>query len=323
MSRIIKKGATSQSVYFEILDSTSTTGGRKTGLAYNTASLTAYYARNGGSATAITLATLAAANSAYSSGGFKEVDATNMPGVYRLDLPNAAVASGADSVAVTLRGATGMVQASIDIQLTAVDLQDAVRGGMTALPNANAEAAGGLYTRGTGAGQIAQNANGQIDARTVGMEVDVITSNVIADGAFIASKFEDDCITAGAFAADAVAEIQNGLATAANLAIVAGYLDTEIAAIKAKTDNLPAAPAAVGDIPSAASIATAVIAAGDIDGYSLGDSQKIILAAAAGKVSGGGSGTIVVRAADDSKARITATGDSNGNRFTITIDATG
>lgn len=33
------------------------------------------------------------------------------------------------------------------------------------------------------------------------------------------------------------------LATAANLAVVAGYLDTEIAAIKAKTDNLPTDPA--------------------------------------------------------------------------------
>lgn len=36
------------------------------------------------------------------------------------------------------------------------------------------------------------------------------------------------------------------------------YVDTEVAAIKAKTDNLPAAPAATGDIPSAAAIADAV-----------------------------------------------------------------
>lgn len=35
-------------------------------------------------------------------------------------------------------------------------------------------------------------------------------------------------------------------ATAANLAIVAGYIDTEVAAIKARTDNLPDSPAAVG-----------------------------------------------------------------------------
>jgi hypothetical protein len=53
------------------------------------------------------------------------------------------------------------------------------------------------------------------------------------------------------------------LATAANLATVAGYIDTEVAAIKAKTDNLPASPAATGDIPSAATIASAVLTAAD------------------------------------------------------------
>jgi hypothetical protein len=44
----------------------------------------------------------------------------------------------------------------------------------------------------------------------------------------------------------------------ATLATIAGYIDTEVAAIKAKTDLIPAAPAAVGDIPSAATIADAV-----------------------------------------------------------------
>lgn len=45
-------------------------------------------------------------------------------------------------------------------------------------------------------------------------------------------------LTADGLATDAVAEIQNGLATAANLATVAGYLDTEIAAILADTNEL-------------------------------------------------------------------------------------
>jgi hypothetical protein len=51
------------------------------------------------------------------------------------------------------------------------------------------------------------------------------------------------------------------LATAANLATVAGYLDTEIAAIKAKTDLIPTDPAETSDIPSAATVAAAVLAA--------------------------------------------------------------
>lgn len=78
-----------------------------------------------------------------------------------------------------------------------------------------------------------------------------------------------DVVNASALAADAVTEIQSGLATAASQTTIAGYIDTEVAAIlaavdtevaaiKAKTDNLPASPAATGDIPSAATIADAV-----------------------------------------------------------------
>lgn len=110
-----------------------------------------------------------------------------------------------------------------------------------------------------------------------------VTAGVtLADGAITAAKIATGAIDADAIAADAVTEIQAGLATAAALATVDDFLDTEIAAIladtnelqtdwvnggrldllidaiKAKTDALPAAPAATGDIPSAASIADAV-----------------------------------------------------------------
>ena len=78
----------------------------------------------------------------------------------------------------------------------------------------------------------------------------------LADGAITSAKFATGAITAGAIAADAigaselaadaVAEIQSGLATASALRTVAGYVDTEVAAIKAKTDLIPASPAAVG-----------------------------------------------------------------------------
>lgn len=60
------------------------------------ADLTAYYWRQGGTFTSISLSNLAALNSAYSSGGVKE----GQNGLYRLDLPDAALASGADWVVV-------------------------------------------------------------------------------------------------------------------------------------------------------------------------------------------------------------------------------
>ena len=126
MKLSILAGATSQSVNVFIRDSSSTTGGGLTGLAYNTASLTAYYTHSGtnATATAITLATLAAVTSAYSSGGFKEIDATNMPGWYRFDIPNACLAtSKGRSVAIHLKGATNMAPCPIEIELTGWDNQ--------------------------------------------------------------------------------------------------------------------------------------------------------------------------------------------------------
>lgn len=135
----ILAGATSQSVNIFIQDSTVTTGAGKTGLAFNTSSLVAYYTFTGANctATSITLATLAAVNSAYSSGGFKEIDATNMPGLYRLDIPNAALAgSNGRSVAIMLKGATAMAPCVLEIELTAIDNQSTGFGLVNASANA-------------------------------------------------------------------------------------------------------------------------------------------------------------------------------------------
>lgn len=140
---LIKAGATSRSIDIWVPDSTSTSGAGKTGLAYNTASLKAYYRKGAtGSATAITLATQTVGG-AFSSGGFVEVDATNMPGLYRFDIPNAAIDT-AGFTHIVFSGATGMAPVTLRIQCVSFDPEDAVRMGITALPNANAGANGGL-----------------------------------------------------------------------------------------------------------------------------------------------------------------------------------
>lgn len=110
------------------------------------------------------------------------------------------------------------------------------------------------------------------------------------------------------------------VASAANLATLTGYVDTEVAAIKAKTDNLPASPAATGDIPSASSIASAVwsyVAEGALTAVQL---YRIIVAALAGKSTGGGTTSVAFRDVADSKNRIAATVDADGNRTAITLD---
>lgn len=120
----IKKASTDVTTYVFIQDSSKTTGEGLTGLAYNTASLVGYYVRPKGSATAITLATQTVTGD-HSDGGFVEIDATNMPGVYRLDLPDAVCATGVPSVVVMLKGATNMSPVVLEIQLTDFDLNDA------------------------------------------------------------------------------------------------------------------------------------------------------------------------------------------------------
>jgi hypothetical protein len=60
-----------------------------------------------------------------------------------------------------------------------------------------------------------------------------------------------------------------------------------------------------------------------VDGYTLEQTLKLCLAALAGKLSGAATTTVTIRAADDSKARLTATVDSDGNRSAITLDAAG
>ncbi len=136
---IITKGSTDRSVSLRIIDSTD--GTPETGVVYNTSGIDLWYRREGAAKTSITEATLSALTDAHSDGGFLHVG----DGVYRLDLPDAAFASGANYVDVG-GTVTGMIVIGGRVKLVGVNLEDAVRGGMTALPNANAAANGGLPT---------------------------------------------------------------------------------------------------------------------------------------------------------------------------------
>lgn len=91
-----------------------------TGLVFDTASLTCYYVRPGETAAQLALVTQTITG-VHTDGGFVEIDATNMPGVYRLDLSDAILASGVNAVVLILQGAAGMVPSDIEIQLDLVD----------------------------------------------------------------------------------------------------------------------------------------------------------------------------------------------------------
>ncbi|MBK8916464.1 MAG: hypothetical protein IPM64_18005 [Phycisphaerales bacterium] len=135
--RAIKKDSTDQSVVIRIVDSGD--GTPETAVEHNTSGIDLWYRREGATKTSITEAALAALDSAHSDGGIEHIG----DGYYRLDLPDAAVATGANGVMVG-GTVTGMVVIGCYVHLVDYDPQNAVRLGLTALPNAAADAAGGL-----------------------------------------------------------------------------------------------------------------------------------------------------------------------------------
>jgi hypothetical protein len=104
-SRTFVSGNTSLVEYINITQSNY--GLPLSGLTYNSSGLTAYYIRPGGAPTAITLNNQTTTG-AFVSGGFVAVDGTNMPGLYRIDIPNAVFAPGVTKATVYLRGAGNM-----------------------------------------------------------------------------------------------------------------------------------------------------------------------------------------------------------------------
>jgi hypothetical protein len=111
----IAPGSTSQSIELYL---------GATGLTASTSGLTARYNRTRTASVSISLVARTIAQ-AWTSGGFAEVDATNMPGVYRLDLPDAALAAGADDVTIVVRGASGTNGAVMTVKLSSGGLTEA------------------------------------------------------------------------------------------------------------------------------------------------------------------------------------------------------
>jgi len=184
----VKAGSTSRLEHVFILDSTSTIGAGKTGL--TNASVTAFYFRPGDTSTTGRSITLSAGTlGTWSSGGFKEVSATDMPGLYEIGIPNAIFASTVNHAVVMIKG-TGIAPVLLEYDLVAYDPLDNVRLGLTALPSVAAGANGGLPL-GDAAGDV--------------------TVSSTTTGALTSTSFAANSLTASALATDAVTEIVGGV----------------------------------------------------------------------------------------------------------------
>lgn len=187
---IVKKGSTDRSVPMYAFD--NTTGLPKVDLAYNSSGIDLWYRREGAAVTSITEATLASAGAAHSDGGFIAV----AHGEYRLDLPDAAFSTGANYVDYG-GTATGFTLVGGRVRLVNIDLEDAVRAGLTALPNAAADAAGGLPISDAGGLDLDAQVGTKINdiltdtGTTLDGKIDSILADTGTDGVLLASAAVD------------------------------------------------------------------------------------------------------------------------------------
>lgn len=337
----IKKGATDQSLYFKMID--SVTGVPETALTITNMSAT--YVRNRAASVTNALTALAAATTAHTDNKGIAVDATNTPGLYRVDFPDAAFATGADKVILAVTCA-GCDPAMKEIELVDYELADvkavvddilvdtavigAAGAGLTALATqASVNTVAGyvdtevaaiksvvddiladtavIGTAGAGLTAVPWNSatwGAQVAASVwnaatatygsggsygalIETNLDVAVSTVGGGSlteAGIAGAVWEELLsghvtggsagaaltgagsagdpwtaplggygsgTAGKLMYDNLDATVSSRATQTSVDAVAGYVDTEIAAIKAKTDNLPSDPADASDIAAA------------------------------------------------------------------------
>lgn len=217
MSRLVKAGATDQTVTVRVVDSTD--GTPETAVAYNTTGAAFWYKRGAtGAKTAISLATQTDTG-AHTDGGFVHIS----DGYCRLDLPDAAVAAGVDEVSIG-GTFTDMVVIGTTVQLAAYNIRTenapadiiAISTDTTAADNLEAACDGTTYNIGGGA----------VVAASVTGAVGSVTGNVTGSIGSLATQAKADV---NAEADTAISDA--GLATAAALATV----DTNVDSILADT----------------------------------------------------------------------------------------
>ena len=346
MKLALKKGAQNVSVYVFIQDSSKTTGEGLTGLVYNTTGLKCYYVRPRSNPVQLSLVTQTVTG-AFSAGGFKEIDSTNLPGVYRLDLHNNILASGVDSALVMLHGADGMAPCPLEIQLTDFDLNNnAVVTNVATLEGRLTAGRAGYLDKLNVAGVLANTNNASsfmanvaslaleataqsIKAKTdnlpaspaavgslMGLADGAITANKIASNAITDAKIATDAIAGAKIKADAVTKIQNGLAKTTDLSGLAEK--TDIPSDYAKASDLSGL-AKTTDITALNNLSAAEMLNEVVVGtFTLREILTILAAKSDGyPATGGGTTTITYGGIDGTPGVIVETVDEDGNRSKV------
>jgi hypothetical protein len=339
MLLIVKQVSTSVRIQVFVADSTVTTGAGKTGL--TNASFTAYYFRDGdATATSITLA--AGTVGTWSSGGVKEIDATNMPGWYEFGVPNAVFANVVRQASVMLKGA-GVVPINVMFQLVPWDPQDTVRLGLTSIPNVAQGTTGQLAT-GNSTGQVTVATNNDktgYTASTVsdktGYSLAAADSYINASGTATAGTASTITLAVGSsavtnFYVGDLVKITSGTGAGQGRMITAYNGGTRVATIAPNWITNPDSTSVYQVMFDDGSVVTGYAPGQDpatlvldtvdaVDNATNADTprkwMRIWNAVLAGISSGQNTTTAVFQNFANSKSRISATVDANGNRTAV------
>ena len=207
---IVKKDSTNRSVTIRIIDSTD--GTPETGVVFNTSGIDFWYRREGGLKVVITEADLAtpALDDAHADGGFLHIS----DGEYRLDLPDAAFATGVNHVDVG-GTVTGMVVIGGRVRLVDYDPEDAVALGLSLMP-ANVIQLGSAAQSLTDLKDFADDGYDPATNKVTGVLLaDTVTTltnlPTIPANWLTAAGIAADAIGASELAADAVTEIRDAI----------------------------------------------------------------------------------------------------------------
>ena len=306
--RAIQPGSTDISIFLQAV--TVADGTNATSIAYNSAGIAVWYARQGGAKTTITPVTLAALTTAHTDGGLLHVG----DGVFRLDVPDAAFAAGASTVVVGGM-ATGIVferfEAQLKYEASSIRVGTATGGaGSSITLDASASAGTDFYVgcavqtlAGTGASQsrLITAYNGTTKVATV----DRAWATNPASGTLFAI-LPTPGVT-GMTAAEVAAAVLNATAASYNTASTIGN--------KINASGAAATP------PTTAEIATAILASTVATGITLSDALRGFMAVLYGKSSVSGT-TRNFRNMEDTKNAISATVDANNQRTAVTRSLT-
>jgi hypothetical protein len=128
MKRKIRGGLTSVSLPVFIQDTSSSVGAGLSGVTHSSSGLILEY-RRAGQSTWTTVTAVTKTLGTFVSGGI--VADGGLAGAYEVDFPDAAFAAGARFVVLRIRGVANMLACLIEIELDAVDYQDAASFGLS------------------------------------------------------------------------------------------------------------------------------------------------------------------------------------------------